>query len=150
MHDDVAVEPACELRRHELAEVALRRPACEAGGNEERLIAGRDAEALELGDNGRDRVLTRVVRRARDRQRRWLDDDRGAGTAAGERFEAFSLEREAQRVAHRCCDVGYGLPGRRRPQQNRALRRGGEDEPRAGEERDAGSGHRRRTIAWGL
>jgi len=67
MHDDVAVEAAGELRRHERLQLALRRTSRETRGDENRLVAGRDPVPLELGDDRGDRVLPGVVRRAGDR-----------------------------------------------------------------------------------
>jgi hypothetical protein len=77
-------------------------------------------------------VLARIVRRARDRQRRRLDDDRRPRAAPRERRQPFALEREAERVAHRRADVGDALAGRGRSQDDRVVRRACDDEPRAG------------------
>ena len=67
VHLDVAVEPAGELRRHERLEPLAACTACEPACDEQRLIAGRNAQALELGDCGRDRSMTRVTFGARKR-----------------------------------------------------------------------------------
>ena len=52
VHDDVAVEAARELRRHERPELALRHAPREPRCDEERLISGRDAVPLELRHDG--------------------------------------------------------------------------------------------------
>src|SRR5581483_9443772 len=137
VHDDVAVEPAREVGRHERLELALRRPPCKPGSDEQRLVARRDAEPLELVDDGGDGELARVERSARDRQRRRLDDDRRARGAPRERLERVALEREAERVAHGRADVRDRLTRRRRPQDDRVVGCRRDDEPRAREERDS-------------
>jgi len=73
------------------------------------------------------------VRRASRR----LDDDRRAGAAPHERFDALALERVAQRVANCRTDVGDAFARRRRTQHDRVVGRRRDDEPRPGEERDA-------------
>ena len=82
-------------------------------------------------------MLPRIDGRAGNRQRRRLDDDRRAGAAACERFDPLALEREAQRVANSGADICDAFAGRRRPQHDRVVGSRRDDEPRAGEERDA-------------
>ncbi len=115
VHDHLAVKATRELGSDEGLERTLRRSAGETRCDEKRLIPRRDAVPLELRDDGGDRQLARIVRRARNRQRRRLDDDRRASAAPRERLEPIARKREAQRVAHRGADVGNGSPGRRRP-----------------------------------
>src|SRR5581483_4898516 len=90
---DTQRRPRAAVERDELA---LRRPPCKPGSDEQRLVARRDAEPLELVDDGGDGELARVERSARDRQRRRLDDDRRARGAPRERLERVALEREAE------------------------------------------------------
>jgi hypothetical protein len=134
--DEMSVEAAGELRRHEETQLFLRRPPRKARRNEERLVPGGDAEPLELVDDSRDGVLSRVVRGTGDGQSGRLDDDRRAPAAPDEGLEALALEREAQRVANSRGDVCDGLPRRWRAQDDGIVRGRREDEPRAGEERD--------------
>ena len=111
VHLDVAVEAPRELRRDQCLELLVARAAREPARDEQRLVSGRNAQPLELGDGRGDRSLARVALRARQRQVRRLDDDRRARPARHERFERLAGEREAQRVADRRADVRDGVPG---------------------------------------
>ena len=129
--DDTPVEPPRQLRGHERPELPLRRAPREPAGDEDRLVAGRDAEPLELAHDRADRELARVRRDARNRQRRRLDDDRRPGAAARQRLERLALEREPERVPHRGRDVGDAGARRRRTEHDRVVGSRGDDEPGA-------------------
>ena len=77
------------------------------------------------------------LQRARERQRRRLDDDRRAPAAGDERLERLAREREAERVAHRGAHVGDRLARRGRPQHDRVVGHVDDGQARAEEERDA-------------
>ncbi len=129
--DDVTVEAAGEVARDEPFELALRRPPRKAARDEDRLVAARDSEPLELVDHRADRKLARIGRAARDRQCGRLDDDRRSPASAHERLERLSFEREAERVAYRRADVRDAHARRRRTEHDRVVRRGRDDELRA-------------------
>jgi hypothetical protein len=116
MNLDVAVKASREVRRDERLELIVPGAAGKAARNEQRLVAGRDAQPLELPDRRRDRGLPRVPLRSRQRQVRWLDDDRRPHAARQEGFERLTCEREAQRVPHRRADIRDRIPRRRRPE----------------------------------
>ena len=67
MHLDRAVEAAGGHGREERLELPVAGAAVEAAGDEDRLSLRRDAEPLELGERGRERVAPRVVRGAGER-----------------------------------------------------------------------------------
>ena len=92
--DHAAPEAPAELGRHEQADLARRRPPQQAARDEDRHL--RDAEPLELVDDGRDRVVPRPVLRRRDRQRRLLDHDRRGAAARDEPLERLARERKAR------------------------------------------------------
>ena len=127
----MAVKAAGELARDESLQLSLGRAAREAARDEERLVAGRDPQPLELVDDGSDRELARVGGRARDGQRGRLDDDGGPRPASHERLERLTFEREPERVAHRSADVRHRRAGRRRAKHDRVVRRRRDDELRA-------------------
>src|SRR5205807_355805 len=104
-----AVEPARELPRDEGGELSLARSPRKPARYEDGLIAARDPQALELVDRGRDRRLAWVPERARDRQRRRLDDDRGAPRAGDELREGRAGKGEAKRVANARGNVSHRL-----------------------------------------
>ena len=109
VHDHPAAEPAPEVGADERRDLVLPRAAGEAGGDEDRLLVERDACALELGDRARDCVHPRIVLRARERQCGRLDDERGRPAARRELLQRRARDREAERVAHGCVDVGDSL-----------------------------------------
>jgi hypothetical protein len=67
VHFDMTVKATRELRRDERLELLVPCAAREAARDEQRLVSGRNAEALELCDRRSDRSLTRVALRARYR-----------------------------------------------------------------------------------
>ncbi len=143
MHLDVAVEAPRELRRDQCLELFVARAACEPARDEQRLVAGRNAQPFELGHGRGDGSLARVALRARQRQVRRLDDDRRARPARDERFERITGEGEAQRVADGRTDVRDGVLRRRRLQHDRIVVSRHDDEPRPGEQRDPRHGRPR-------
>ena len=136
---DGAAKAPREARRDdaEALELALLRPARQARGDEQRLPLGRDAGPLELGRGGCQRRLPRIVERARERERRRLDDDRRAPATGHERLERLAREREAKRVAHGRMHVGDRLARRRRSQHDRVVGYVDHGQAGAGEDRDA-------------
>ena len=147
VNDDVSVEPARELARDETLELPLRRAPGEPARDEDGLVAARDAEALELVDDGADRELPRVGLRPRDRQRGRLDHDRRAVPTADERLERLAFEREAQRVPDGRADVRDPGLGRRRPQDDRVVGHARDEQLRAGEKRNPGHGRDNRLVS---
>ena len=137
MDDDVTVEPTGKLAGHEAFQLALRRPSPEPAGDEDRLIPGRDAQPLELVDDGADRELARIGGRGRDRQRRRLDDDRRPRPAPHEGLQRLALQREAEGVSDGRADVGDGRPRRRRAKDDHVVRHGRDHNLRAGQQRDS-------------
>src|SRR5262249_11485068 len=135
MHRDASAEPARKLRRDEGGNRALAYPAREAAGNEERLLARRDAERLERVRNDADRARAWVSDRARRREERSLDDDRRALRSARELLERRPLERKAKRLARRSLRIARAA-GRRRAKDDRIVGSSRDHESRAGEERD--------------
>ena len=81
VHLDVSVKAARELGRHQRLELVVSRTPRQAARDEQRLVARRDAEALELRHRRRDRGLSRVAFRSGKRQLRRLHDDRRARAA---------------------------------------------------------------------
>jgi hypothetical protein len=71
-------EPPCKLGEDEMLEVLATGTPGQASRDEDGLTLERDAGALELGNDGRERFLPGVPQSARDRQRHGLDDDRDA------------------------------------------------------------------------
>ena len=61
VHLDVTVEAPRELRRNQCLELFVPRAACEPARDEQRLVAGRNAQPFELGHGRGDRSLTRVA-----------------------------------------------------------------------------------------
>ena len=114
VHLDVTVEAPRELRRDQRLELLVPRPARETARDEEGLVAGRNAEALQFGHGRADRSLTWVALRARQWEVWRLDDDRRACPARHERLERLAGEREAQGIADGRADVGDGIPWGRR------------------------------------
>ena len=123
-----------------MRELPLAGAARQAAGDEDRLVAARDAEALQLVDDRRDRGLARVAQGAGDRQRRRLDDDGDAARPLRDLLERRSRERESKRVADTGGDIGDRLAGRGRAKHDRVVRRADDDEPGPGEERDSWHG----------
>ena len=140
VHLDVTVEAPRELGRYERLQLLVARPACESPGDEKRLVAGGNAEAFELAHRCGNRGLARISLGSRKRQLRRFDHDRDACAARDERLERLAGEREAQRVANGCADVRDRVGGRRRPQHQRIVGCGHDDEARPGEQRDPGHG----------
>ena len=114
-----------------------RRPAGEAGRDEDRLVAGRDPDAA------RARRRPRRSRAGAGRAGHAGIGSAGGSTtivarvrAARERSSGAPVEREAERVADGRGDVGDALGRRRRAQHDGVVGRLRDDEARAREERD--------------
>src|SRR2546430_12680625 len=95
----MTVEAARELRGDERLELLVPGAPCEPARDEEGLVAGGDAEALQLGDGGGDRRLARIALGAGQRQLRRLDDDRRTDPARDERLERLARQPGTPRGA---------------------------------------------------
>jgi hypothetical protein len=137
VHLYAPVETAGEGRRDERLQLAVAGSARESSGHEECLALEGDSRLGQLFHRGRDRAAAGVERRAGNRQRRGLDDDRRVAAARHDRLERLSGERKAQRVADGGRHVGDRLDRRRRSDDDAVLAGVDERELRAGEERDA-------------
>ena len=137
VHLDRAAEVARAGGAQHRLELAAAGPALEPAGDQDRVLLGGHPEPLELVDHGRDRLLARVDRGAREGQRARLDDDRDPAAARGEVGEPRAGERIAERLADRGGDVAQRIERRRGHQQQRVVVHRDERHPRAGEERDA-------------
>ncbi len=84
VHLDRAAEVARAGGTQHRLELAPAGPALEPSGDQDRVLLGGHPEPLELVDHGGDRLLARIDRSARQRQRAWLDDDRDPAAARGE------------------------------------------------------------------
>ena len=115
VHLDVTVEVAREFRRDECLQLLVARASGQSAGDEERLVAGGNAEPFQLGHRRGDRGLARVSLGTRQRQVRWFDHDRDARAAGDEGFERLAGERETQRIANGGADVRNRVRGRWRP-----------------------------------
>ena len=91
-------------------ELARARPGARGRRRPGSSAVGRHPEPLELVDDGRERLLARVLRRAGQWQRARLDDDRGPAAAGDE--SASGGPESGKRSARR--------PRRRRPRADRA------------------------------
>ena len=120
----------------EALQVALRRPALEAAGDEQRLTLAGNPRPLELGRDRREGRLARVDLRGRQRQCRRLDHDRCAASPRRHRRERLAGEREAEGVPQRRANVGDRLAGRRRPQDDGVLRSVDDHDAAPGQERE--------------
>ena len=123
---DQAVEPAGSQRWKEGLLLAVSGPAVETPGDEDRLLRRWNAQSLELGECGGERLAAGVVRGARQRQLRCLHDDRRPPAALDEGLERCTGERKAKRVAHRRTDVRNSFGGRWGPEHERVV--GGVDD----------------------
>ena len=128
VHLDMAVEAPRELRRDERLQLLATRAPGQASGDEQRLVAGRDTEPLELVDSRGDGGLPRILFGSRQRQLRRFDHDRDACAPRHERLERLAGEREAQRIANRRADVRDRVAGWRRPEHERVVCRSHDDE----------------------
>ena len=140
VHHDPAVELACLRRRKEPLEVALGETAAEPSCDEDRLAFVGHAAALQLLDRRCDRRLAGVLRRARQRQRRGLDEDRRPSATRRQAFERGTGQREAERVANRGGGVDHPLGRRRRPKNDIVVTGRHQHDARAGEQRNAAHG----------
>jgi hypothetical protein len=125
-----------QLRQDEMLEVLVSGTPSETARDEDGLPLQRNAGALELRDDGRERLLPRVSQSARDGQRHGLDDDRHACSRRQEPLQRRSSEREAQRLLNGGSDVVQCLGGRRGPKDVRAVRQLDDLQPRADEKRN--------------
>jgi hypothetical protein len=136
VHLDVPMEAACEVRRDEVLELAVSRSASQPAGDEERLEAGRDSQALQLLHRRGDCRLARIPLGARKRQLRRFHHDRRPRTARGDRLQWFAGEGEAKRVAHGGANVCHSVGRGRRPEDSGVIVCGHDDEPRPRKHRD--------------
>lgn len=140
VHLDPAPKTACDLRRNEQLQLAMCGTACEASGHEQRLALRRGARAFELEHRRRDRCPPWVGRRAGNRERGRLDDDRCPGASRDERLERLAGEWKAKRVADGCRHVRDRVDRRRWGEHDRVLARVDDREPRAVRQREPGQG----------
>ena len=137
MHLQASRESPAELVRDERLELACPRLPAEPARHENRLLLEWDAYALQLRDGGGECLLAGIADRARDRERRRLDDDRGPAAAKRQLLERPAGEREPERLANRRADVCERFGRRRRPEHPGIGRHVDDGQPRAGEERDS-------------
>ena len=130
---DGAREPPCEVGEDDVLELPVSRPARQAGRDEQSLPLERNADPLELGDRRRQRDLPRVASRARDRERRWLDDDRYAAPSRDEVLDARARERKTQGLVDRRAHVGERLSRRGRTKDHGVVGDRNDLKSRAGE-----------------
>ena len=135
VHLDAPAKAAGEVEREERLELAAERTTRQPCGDEDGLIACRDADRLELRDRGGDRLLARVEGGAGDGEGRRLDDDGGVASLRHGVRERRPGEREAERVTDGGAHVAEGLAGRRRPEDRRVVRCVREHDARAREQR---------------
>ena len=145
--DDLAAERARLGRRKKPLELLPPDPPREPTCDEEGDVLVRDAEALELVENGRERLRSRIALRSRQRERRRLDDDRDVSAAPRELGERRTREREGEGVSHRGGNVDNAR-GRWRWAQDHVVGadRDGDD-PRARQERHATQSTEDDTVA---
>ena len=84
MDGDLAVEAQRKPRCDQVFHGAAARTAAQPGGDEDRLLLGRNPQPLELLGGGDDGDLPRVLRGRRDRERRRLDEERDPRPAPDE------------------------------------------------------------------
>ena len=140
VHLDPAPEAACDLRRDEQLQLAMCGAACEASGHEQRLavrtvrprVRARASSPRSLSAAGR--------RRAGNRERGRLDDDRRPGASRDERLERLAGEWKAKRVADGGRHVRDRVDRRRRREHDRVLAGVDDCEPRAVRQREPGQG----------
>ena len=138
--DDTTAKCACLGRGQEPLELLPSTSSCETARDEQCDVVVRDAEPLELVENGCERNRTRIDLRAREWERGRLDDDADPSSPSHDLVERSAGERIRERLAHGSCHVDHSGRWRWRTQDHvvRADRDG--DDPRAREERDAGHG----------
>src|SRR5207248_10064244 len=90
VHLDRPAELEREVRRDELLELAAAGAAREPARDQDRLTFDGNADARQLVHGRLERRLPRIVLRARQRERRELDDDRRATPARYERLERLA------------------------------------------------------------
>ncbi len=147
MDDHLAVERTRERRREQSVELAAAGPSPEAGGDEDRLPLVGNAEVSQFLHGCSDGSAPGIDRRARQRQRGHVGDDRRPSSSRHDAGQRRARERKAHRVADRRADVRDRL--RRRlggHQHDRILGPVDDEQPGAGEQRDA---HRRRLDSAG-
>src|SRR4029450_10795448 len=129
-------DPPPKPGEDEMLEVLAPGTPGETSRDEDGLPLERDAGALELRDDGCERLLPRGPQGARDRQRHGLDDDRDACSWWKEPLQGRSGEREAKRLLNRGSDVGQRLSRRRRPEHVLVVSQLDDLQPRAEEKRN--------------
>ena len=133
VHLDRAAEVARAGGAEHRLELAATGPALEPSGDQDRVLLGGHPEPLELVDHGGDRLLARVDRGARERQRARLDDDRDPAAARDEIGQRRARERIAERLADRGGDVAQRIerrPGAAAGARRRRSRRAAPASPR--------------------
>ena len=147
----VHVHPAAEGPRPRRLEQRLdlppAEPPAEPSGDEERDAVLGHSEAVELVECGADGRPPRIEVHAGQRQLEGLDHDRRRAAADRKRLERRPGERKPERVADGGGHVGHAFARRRRPYDDRVLRRPHDRDSRAGDERQPG--HRRTLAAVG-
>ena len=138
--DDATVKHPCLGRRQEPLELLPAASTCETAGDEERDVLVRDAEALELVENGRERSRTRIDLCAGQWERGRLDDDGDASPRARELVERTAGEWVGEGIANDRRDVDHTRRRRRGAQDHVVGADRDGDDPRAREERDASHG----------
>src|SRR5918999_5884839 len=93
---DVPVETAREFRRDERLQLVVAGTPREPTRDQQGLVAGWDAETLQLGHGRSDRGLTGVALGPRQRQLWRLGDARRAGAPAHESLEGVPGQRKAE------------------------------------------------------
>jgi hypothetical protein len=125
-----------QLRQDEMLEFLMPGTPSETSRDEDGLPLQRNAGALDLRDDGSERLLPRVSQGARDGQRHGLDDDRHACSRRQELLQRWSGEWEAKRLLNGGSDVVQRLGGRRGPKHVRVVRQLHDLQPRADEKRN--------------
>ena len=138
--DDPPAERPRLWRGEDAFEVALAEPPPEPARHEDRLALVRYPAALELRDRHRDGRLTSVLRRAGQRERRRLDEDRCSSAWCDERVQPTAGERKAECIADGCLHVD-DPPGRGgRTKDDVVVARRNEDDTRPRKQRNATHG----------
>ncbi len=137
VHLDDSVKPPGELRRDELLELALAGASGQPSSDEEGLSLERDTGATELIHGRGDRRAPWIIRRPRDGEGRWFDDDRRPSASRNERLQRRAGERKAQRVTDRGGDVCDRFDRRTWRQHDPVLARIDDCHARAGEDWDS-------------
>ena len=142
--DHLAVERTRERRREQPIELAAAGPSRQAGGDEDRLPLVRNAEVSQLLHGCSDRSTPGVDRRAGQRQRGDVGDDRRPSTPRHDAGQRRARKRKAHSVADGRADIGDRLRRRLgRHQHDRVVGAFDDEQAGAGEQWDA---HRRTLV----